>query len=243
MTRFSKAIGLAGFPEIKKRLKKLVINKVNTIGQFRGQFERAKLLQRDDKNNVIRSSLVKDLSNLEKLIIMKNETDVKKFVRILSSARKKYVIASRSSISLGYFFYFQIKKIIPDVTFLNNFDSAIFNDIREIGEKDVVVAISFPRYTKTTIDFSYLAHQKGADIISISDSKVSPLYKLSTVALFCPYESEVYFHSFVAAFALLNSILSELFYKNYDTAIQNLKDEEWIIRQLKIYKRDKSRNV
>ena len=234
VTRFSKEIGLSGFTEIRKRLKKIVIDKVDTVNQGRGQLDKAKLMQIDDKENVIKNSLLKDLSNLEKLIMMENETEIKKFVDILLSAKNKYIIASRGSFPLGYFFYFQINKILPDVNFLTNFDGNLFNEIRKIGEKDVVVAISFPRYTKTTIDFSYLSRQNGADIISISDSKISPLYKLSTVALFCPCESEVFFDSLVAGFALLNTILSVLFYKNYDTTIQNLNEEEWIIRQLVI---------
>jgi DNA-binding MurR/RpiR family transcriptional regulator len=239
ITRFAKEIGFSGFPEIKNKLREILISKVNSIDQFNGQFEKAKRLKINDKKNAIQSSLSCDLLNLKKLIAMKNEANIKKFVDILSSARKKYIVSSRSSYSLGHFFFFQTNKILSGTMFQDNYDGGMFDVIKELSSEDVVVAISFPRYTKSTFDFAYLANEKGASVLSITDSRLSPLYNLSAVSLLCPCESPSSFHSYVAVLALINAILGELFYRHYDPAIQNLKEEESINQHLKLHTKGK----
>jgi len=239
ITRFAKEIGLNGFPEIKDRLKKILFKKINSIDHYNGQFEKAKLLKINDKNDAIQNSLSYDFSNLEKLSLAKNEEHIYKFVSVLSSARKKCIVSSRSSYSLGHFLFFQTNKILPGTVFQNNYDGGMFDALREMNSEDVVVAISFPRYAKSTFDFAYFAHTKGARIISITDSRISPLYSLSAVSLLCPCESTSSFHSYVAPLALINAILSELFYRHYTSAIQNLKEEESINEHLKLHKKDK----
>ena len=113
----------------------------------------------------------------------------------MCTSKKKYIIAARALHSLGHFLAFQIRKILDNVIFQTNIDGGMFDVIREIDRKDVVVALSFPRYNRSTIDFAKYAKEQKAKIISITDSKISPIYKLSDVSLFCPYESSAFFTS------------------------------------------------
>lgn len=230
VVRFAQEIGFSGFPDLQNSLRKKLIARVRTTGQF----QKAKQLRIDDEKDAIPLSLMKDLTNLNKLYEMKNEPKIKEFADIFASGKKKYIIASRSLYSLGHFFFFQTKKILSEVFFLTNYDGGIFDITRELCPTDVLVALSFPRYNSTTIDFARNAHEKGAQIISITDSRVSPLYKISKVCLFCPYESSAFFTSTVAPLALLNAIVSDLFYRDYDSAMKNLEKEESILMRLNI---------
>jgi len=238
VVRFAKEIGYSGYPDLQKDLQKLIIKKVNAIGQL----EKAKQFRFPEKETVINLSLMKDLANLHKLIEMKNEENIKKFVDVIISSRKKYLIAGRSSYSLGHHFFFETKKIIPGVFLLSDFDGGIFDVLRELSSEDVVVAISFPRFAKLTIDFAEYTEKKGIKVIAITDSKTSPLFKVSEVCLFCPYEGSIFLHSNVAAMALINVIISEIFSRNYNLAIQNLEKEESILLDLNIIKL-KGRNI
>jgi DNA-binding MurR/RpiR family transcriptional regulator len=225
VVRFAQDIGFKGFPDLQNSLRKILITKVSTTGQFQ-QAEQFKI---SDKKDAIFSSLNKDLTNLNKLCESKNESQIKEFADIFASGKKKYIIASRSLYSLGHFFFFQVKKICSEVFFLTNFDGGVFDTIRELSPDDVLVGISFPRYNSTTVDFARSAKEKGTKIISITDSRVSPLYNISTICLFCPYESSAFFTSTIASLALLNAITSELFYRDYDSAMKKLEKEESIL--------------
>ena len=230
VVRFAQEIGFKGFPDLQNSLRKILIKKVSTTGQL----QQAKQFKIHDEKDAIPLSLMKDLTNLNKLCEMINESEIKEFADIFASGKKKYIIASRSLYSLGHFFFFQVKKIFSEVFFLTNFDGGVFDTIRELNPNDVLVALSFPRYNSTTIDFARIASEKGTKIISITDSRVSPLYNISALCLFCPYESSAFFTSTVAPLALLNAIVSDLFYKDYDSAMKNLEREESILLRLNI---------
>ena len=230
VVRFAKEIGFRGFPDLQNCLRQLLIKKVNTMGQF----QHAKKVKVKGESEALNASLIKDIESLNKLNDMRSDTDIIEFVKILSDSKKKYIIASRSIFSIGHFFYFQARKILPGVIFLNNYDCGIFDFIRDLQQDDVVVALSFPRYNHTTIEFSKFAREKGVKVICITDSRISPLFKISEISLFCPHESSSFFTSHVASMALVNGIISELFAQNYNSAIKNLEIEESLLLKLNI---------
>lgn len=230
VVRFAQEIGFKGFPDLQNSLREILMTRVGAIGQF----QQAKQFKIHDEKDVISSSLMKDLTNLNQLCEMNNEYQIREFADVFASGKNRYIIASRSLYSLGHFFFFQVKKIFSEVFFLTNFDGGIFDTIRELNPDDVLVALSFPRYNSTTIDFAHNAREKGTRIISITDSRVSPLEKISTLCLYCPYESSAFFTSTIAPLALLNAIISELFYRDYNAAMKNLEKEESILLRLNI---------
>jgi DNA-binding MurR/RpiR family transcriptional regulator len=219
--RFAKRIGYRGYPELQKDLQNLIMDKISVVEEL----ETNKKFDSSKAETTIKLSLKKDFSNLNNLIKEINENSIKKFVNIIISSQKKYIIANRSALSLGHFFFFQLKKMVSGVFLLSNFDDGIFDMLRELNSEDVILAISFPRFTKLTINFAQYAKKGGAKLISITDKKTSPLHKISDICLFCPYESSAFFNSNVAAMALINAILSEMFNQRHNSTISNLKKE------------------
>ena len=145
VVRFAKIIGYSGYPELQKDLQKLVMDKISGVGQLE-KAKRYKLPSREDE--VVNSSLLKDRGNLNKLIENFNIEEVKKFVGIINSSRKKIIIANRTSFSLGHILFFESKKIISKVYLQNNFDGGFFDILSEINSEDVAIIISFPRFSK-----------------------------------------------------------------------------------------------
>jgi len=221
VVRFAKQIGYHGYPELQKDLQNLIIDKISVVEEF----ETNKKFESSKAETASELSLKKDLSNLNSLIKGIDEDSIKNLVNIIMSSRRKYIIANRSALSLGHFFFFQLRKMVSDVFLLSNFDDGIFDILRELNPEDVILAISFPRFTQLTINFAQYAKKGGVKLISITDKKTSPLYKISDVCLFCPYESSAFFNSNVAAMALLNAILSEIFNQKHNSTISNIKKE------------------
>ena len=137
VVRFAKQIGYRGYPELQKDLQNLIIDKISVVEEL----ETSKKFDFSKEETTINLSLKKDLSNLNSLIKEINENSIKKVVNIIISSRKKYVIANRSALSLGHFFFFQLKKMVSDVFLLSNFDDGIFDMLRELNPEDVILAI------------------------------------------------------------------------------------------------------
>ncbi|MCD6420692.1 MAG: MurR/RpiR family transcriptional regulator [Synergistetes bacterium] len=230
VVRFAKEIGYTGYPEMQRDLQMLLINKISAIGQLKRaeQYSLPGL-----KNKIINLSILKDRENLDKLFSSLKTEDIKKFAKIVITSRRKYIVANRTAFSLGHFLFFELRKILPEVYLPTNVDGGIFEVLPGIGKDDVVVAVSFPRFARLTLTFAEYAHKKGVKVVSITHDRTSPLYSISEVSLFCPFDGVAFLESYVAPMALLNLVLSEVFYECHDNAVEKLKLHEEIMLGLK----------
>ena len=83
----------------------------------------------------------------------------------------------------------------------------IYEQMIHIGPGDVMVGISFPRYSNLGIHAMLLAHDRGADVVAITDSQMSPLYPLATAALLVRCEALSYVDSLAAPLSLMNALI------------------------------------
>lgn len=230
IVRFSREIGYSGFTELKKKLQENLMLRINNSSQL----VKAKKFASQKMNSLIQNSLRKDIGNINKLVELLNEVSVDKFLGYIINADKIIIIGNRNSFSLAHFLFFKMKKMFSKIHFVNDIDGTIYDNLIGIGPKDVIVAISFPRYVNSTVNFCKFAKKQGVKIVSITDSEISPLYKISDFCLFCPYEGFTFHNSNVAAMALLNIITGELFRKMYKTTVQKLEKEEKVMNYFDI---------
>ena len=92
----------------------------------------------------------------------------------------------------------------------SNAAGEIFEQLLHIGPGDVMIAISFPRYSNVTINTAKFARDRGADIIAITDNELSPIYQVSDAALLAPCEMISFVDSMVAPLSLMNALLVAL---------------------------------
>ena len=83
----------------------------------------------------------------------------------------------------------------------------ILESILRIGPGDVLVGISFPRYSQSTVKGVQFAHDRGADVVAITDSPMSPLYQLASSVLLARSDMISFVDSLVAPFSLLNALI------------------------------------
>ena len=92
----------------------------------------------------------------------------------------------------------------------SNAAGEMFEQMLRMGPGDVLIAISFPRYSKVTINTVKFARDRGAEIIAITDNELSPVYQLSEAALLAPCEMISFVDSMVAPLSLINALLVAL---------------------------------
>jgi len=239
LIRFAKSIGYKGYPELQRDFGKLIIDEI----RYSGQLEKAKHFKEPKEKNIVRVSLNKAYRNIAELLDNIDEESINLFSEAICSSRKKIIVANRSSYSVGHFLYFELKKIIPDVLFLSDYDHGYYDIFEDLNQEDLIIVISVSRYTKITIDFAQYAAQRKLKIVSITDSRISPLFSLSSVCLFAPTQSATFHNSNVATMALIEAIIAEVFYKKRKTAIQRLEREEKILNEQKVIYYEKGKNI
>ena len=150
-------------------------------------------------------------SDIEKIRQTLEELDRESFdraVEAIVSARKIYVIGVRSSASIASFLYFYCNLIFENVVLVSaNTASEIFESLLRVGEGDVVVGISFPRYSSRTVQAMSFARDRGATTVAITDSESSPLAPISSYTLMARSDMASFVDSLVAPLSLVNALL------------------------------------
>ncbi len=202
VVRFAALLDYDGYPAMQKELQDMVRGKLTSIQRIRTSNDRL------FSSDVVASVLQMDM---EKIRMAIEEVDRGAFNRVvdkLIAARRIYILGVRSSSFLAGYLHFYLHLIFEDVTLVtSNSAGDILESILRIGPGDLLVGISFPRYSKSTVKGVQFAHDRGADVVAVTDSAMSPLYPLASAVLLARSDMISFVDSLVAPFSLLNALI------------------------------------
>ena len=205
VVRFAAELGYDGYPAMQKAMQEMIRGKLTTVQRIEVSYDR--LGTQDVLDKVVQADIEKLRMSLNEL----NREDFAAAVNAIVEARRIYVLGVRSSAALSDFLTFYFKLIFDDVRQIQtSLASEMFEQMLRMGPGDVLIAISFPRYSKVTINTVKFARDRGAEIIAITDNELSPVYQLSQAALLAPCEMISFVDSMVAPLSLINALLVAL---------------------------------
>ena len=167
VVRFATEMGFKGYPELQKELQQMIKSKLTAVQRMEVS---STLIGEDD---AIKKVLNGDIELIRQTLESVSEEEFKKAVGMINSARKIYILGVRSSASLASFLYFYLNPVFENVVLVDTSSgSEMFEQMFRINENDVCVAISFPRYSKQTINALRFINDRGTNIIAITDSAI-----------------------------------------------------------------------
>jgi DNA-binding MurR/RpiR family transcriptional regulator len=210
MTRLAKFLGLPGYDELRAQ-------HAAALRQGSDGFA-AKVRQRVDEGSErgvsdTASHMLQGLSaQLAKLCEPESLRRLEATADRLRSARKVYVLGLRSSHAVAWHFHYVMTLLGERSVHLDGPGGTGGDALIRATAEDVMLVISIKPYATGALELAQLAKDKGVGIVSITDSEVSPLVALSEQAIFCPTESDSFFHTLTPALAVsevLCSLLAE----------------------------------
>lgn len=233
VVRFAMQLGYEGYPEFQEALEELVRTKLNSIQRI--EIASSKMTQSEVLENILDA-------DAEKIKITKEEIDKGAFeeaVNMILSAKKIYIIGIRSCAPLANFLSFYLNLLFDDVrNIYTNNSSEIFEQMIRISEDDVIIGISFPRYSVRTLKALEFASNRKAKVIAITDSKHSPMNLYATSSLIARSDMASFVDSLVAPLSLINALIVALSMKKKDEVINNLETLEDIWDEYQVYNKD-----
>lgn len=200
VVRFAYAMGYDGYPELQKSLQELIRNKLTSV-------QRIALSADMQEQDVLKSVLKADMANIRTTIEMVNMQAFAKVIDALNQARRVYVVGMRSSTPLAQFMAYYLNLVLDDVRQVSAGPSTAIEQLVGISDKDVLIAISFPRYSKSTVNSIRFARERGAFAAAITDSLFSPLTEHANEILVARSDMASFVDSLVAPLSLINAII------------------------------------
>jgi DNA-binding MurR/RpiR family transcriptional regulator len=231
IVRFASLLGYNGFPELQESLQNMVKKQLTTVNQLKSSINKVY-----KGKNVLYQILQSDIENLEKTM---NEISAHSFEKIISyilNADVIYIVGLRTATSVSLFFYQALSLFLSNVRSITSFGMEdLFERIADINNKDLLIAISFPRYTRRTVEILDLAIKKGAKTVAITDNIISPIAQKSDIALIARSNLNSFVNSFTAPLSVINAIVTAVSIKKGKQTFEKLSKLEEIWDEYNIF--------
>ena len=186
--------------------------------------------------------------DIEKIRRTLEDTSVDEFNKVADAivgAKHIYILGVRSSASLASFISFYFYKIFDNVrNIATSSTSEVFEQIMNIDEGDVFIAITFPRYSKRTIKAAKYAHDKGATVIALTDSHSAPIIEYSDRILLARSDMASFADSLVAPLSLINALIVAIGIRRRSEISATFSQLERIWSEYEVYeKSDENENL
>lgn len=238
VVRFATELGYKGYPGFQKALEELVRTKLNSIQRMEVTYGRIA------QSQILESVLNSDIDKIKMTLANIDQNAFEVAVDTILNAKKIYIVGIRSCAPLAEFLSFYLNLICDNVIQVHtNGASEIFEQIIRINEDDVIIGISFPRYSMRTLKALEYASNRKAKVITLTDSIHSPITLYSSCNLIARSDMASIVDSLVAPLSVINALVVALCMKKQSDVITTLETLEEIWDEYQVYSSDELNQV
>jgi len=230
VVRFAAEMGYDGYPAFQKELREVIKSRLTTVQRLEVSSKQI------DSESVLKSVLQADMNKIRLTMEEADPDNFNKIVEEILNAHRIYILGVRSSAPLASFLGFYFNLIFENVRLVHTTSvSEMFEQIVNAREGDVVIGISFPRYSKRTSKAMEFAKSQGATVIAITDNQNSPVAKCADYSLFARSDMASFVDSLVAPLSIINALIVAIGLKRKDTLYKTLSRLEKIWDEYQVY--------
>ena len=230
VVRFANELGFMGYPEMQRALQELVRTNLTAAQRM------AVADSTYDKKRVLERVLQADADMIRHTLDAIDREAFYAAVDKIVSARNIYILGVRSASALADFLTFNLRMMFDNVRAVEGTTGTeIFEQLLGIGSEDVLIAISFPRYSKRTVRAVEFAHRAGADVVALTDSVTSPLAADCDQLLIAQSDMASFVDSLVAPLSIINAMVTAVSMEKHDEVSARLHRLETIWDEYDVY--------
>lgn len=233
VVRFATHLGYKGYPEFQKALEEMVRNKLNSIQRMEVTYGRI------SQSHILETVLQSDQEKIKDTLEHIDEHAFELAVDTIIKAKHIYIVGIRSCAPLAAFMAFYFNLMFENVTLLQtNNSSELFEQMVRISKDDVIIGISFPRYSMRTLKAMEFANNRNAKVITLTDSVHSPMNLYSSCNLIARSDMAAIVDSLVAPLSVINALIVALCMKKQGEVAKTLETLEDIWNEYQVYEND-----
>ena len=179
VVRFATQLGYEGYPSMQRALQEMIRGKLTSIQRI--QASDGELAGSDLMTNVLQR-------DMEKLRLAIDQPDGAEFERVVDT-----ILGAR--------------RIFDNVTLGNGGAAGACDQLFRVSKDDVVIGICFPRYSELALKTIQFSRDRGATIVGVTDSEMSPINQMSSNSLLVRSEMISFVDSLAAPMSMLNALI------------------------------------
>lgn len=232
VVRFAAELGYEGYPAMQRALQEMIRNKLTSVQRI--EVANNRMGDQDVLSMVMQSDIEKIRMTLEEC----NRADFSGAVDAIVEAKRIYILGVRSSVAVSSFLGFYFNLIFDNVVQVHsNSASEMFEQLIRVGEGDVVIGVSFPRYSRRTVQALRFARDRKAKVVAITDSVTSPLAESASHTLLAKSDMASFVDSLVAPLSLVNGLIVAVSQKKKEDLSHTFETLEEIWDEYEVYEK------
>lgn len=228
VVRFANRLGYDSYTYFQKDLQELLKKRITIV-------QRAQMANKFEKGSILKQVLHADAENIKSTLEELDEERFNRVVDMIFHSRKTYIVGLRSSGMVSEYLGYYLNFLIDNVEIVRYGINDVFEQILKVKEDDVVIGISFPRYSKRTYELMKYAEEQGSKTIAITDSKFSPIAECSKEVLIAKSNLASFVDSLVAPLSMANALIIALSMKKREETQEHFSKLEKIWSKYDIY--------
>ena len=233
VVRFAYQLDYEGYPELQKAIQVIVKTNSNSIQRM------SLSSKRYQEKGVLKSILYTDSERLRDTIQSGvDEEEFNRSVMLINDARRLYILGARSAAYLAGLMGYYFKMMFDNVIIVDaNSTSETLEQIYDISDKDVMMGITFPRYSKRTICALQYAKNHGAKTIALTDNMQSPIVEYADCKLIAKSDVMTIVDSLVCPLSVVNAMVTAIALLRKDDVEKRLMALEEFWNEYDVYNR------
>lgn len=230
VVRFANVCGYEGYPQMQRALKEIVRHRLTPA-------QRLSISNDLSPEELPLEVLKTDMQNIRATIDQMDPAVFTQVVEEISKAGTIYLLGLRAAAPLSEFFGYYLRYIFDDVRVISSTVNDTFETIARIKQGDVMIAISFPRYSNRTLECMQFAKSRGVKVIGITDGSLSPLHEVADLCLDARTDMTSFADSLAAPMSMINALIAALGSRKRDTLSSNFAQMEAVWDAYRVYAR------
>lgn len=237
VVRFAVELGYDGYPSMQKAIQEMVLNRLTSVQRIEVANDRF------GDQDVVSTVLQADAEKLRQTVDMLDRNEFRRAVQAILDTDRVYILGVRSAAPLANFLGYYLNYMSPNIHVVTTSgEGEMFEKIIAIRPEDVVVAISFPRYSTATVNAAQFCRSAGATVIGLTDSRLSPLGQNSDCVLEAKSDMVSLVDSLVAPMSVINALIVAIAARRENRLARIFTDLEKVWDQYNVYEKQEGSN-
>lgn len=230
VVRFAIEMGFDGYPDLQSKIRDTVRVRLTSVQRIESTNIRM------GEAEILDSVLLNDAEKIKITLDTLDRAEFSKAVDLILGARNIYIMGMRSSAVLAEFVNYYFGLLFDNVRLIRPAGgSEIFEHLMKVHTDDVLIAISFPRYTTGIVNAVEYASKTGARVVAITDSLSSPIVPHADAALVAKSDMASFVDSLVAPMSLINALIAYIGKKKHSEVTETLSRLETVWKEYNVY--------
>lgn len=232
VVRFAVELGYEGYPQMQKAMQEMVLNRLTSVQRIEVANDRI------GDQDVVSMVLQSDIDKLRQTGETVDRQAFQNAVDAILQAKRVYIMGVRSAAPLANFLGYYLNYMFNNVHIITTSGiSEMFEKIVGVNSEDVVIALSFPRYSTSTVNGAQYCRSTGATVIGLTDTELSPLGQNADYVLVAKSDMVSLVDSLVAPLSVINALVVAIAAQKEQELANRFNSLERIWDQYNVYEK------